>query len=212
MPFITLTTLRRLLPAAFLLSSATVATAQVPLPQLPPAYKSSVRLGVDYLAMPEHVGARYLGQYARHLLHDRVVVAGSIGYLNVANPYELGGVPYVVQGRRIVRVTTDITASYDFLRSSSQALRLGAGPSLWYCQDERALYTNQTVNPDGSLASVDLRVARSERLNVGLTVLAEYELALGVRTTLGTRVGVASIRNSGGGLTGILGLALGYRL
>lgn len=171
-----------------------------------------VRLGVDHLAMPEHVGARYLGQYARHLLHDRVVVAGSVGYLNVANPYQLGGVPYVVQGRRIVRLTTDLTASYDFLRSATQALRLGAGPSLWYCQDESALYTNQTVNPDGSLASVELRVARSQRMNVGLNILAEYELALGSRTALGTRVGVASIRHSGGGLTGILGLTLGYRL
>jgi hypothetical protein len=212
MSFSLLATLRRLLLAALLVSSATIATAQVPKLPLPPARNSTVRLGVDYLAMPEHVGARYQGQYARHILHHRVVVAGGIGYLNVANPYQLGGVPYVVQGRRIVRLTTDLTASYDFLRSTTQALRLGAGPSLWYCKDESALYTNQTVNPDGSLASVELRVARSERMNVGLSVLAEYELALGSRTALSTRVGVASIRNSGGGLTGILGLTLGYRL
>lgn len=50
-------------------------------------YKNSIRIGVDYMSLdsPDDLGLRYGVRYARHFAGDRIVIEGSLGYLNIKN-------------------------------------------------------------------------------------------------------------------------------
>lgn len=173
-------------------------------------YKNSFHLGADYLGLPDNVGIRYSGKYAKHLSNDRLVVSLSGGYLDAPNPRYLTGTNVKLHGRRIKRITTDATFSFDFLRSSRHALRLGVGPSVWYCEDETMGAASYTIRGDGSITNIKVAWEPSQGVNVGFHVITEYEYWFTRHTTLGSQVGLASLRNSGG-LTGILGLTVGHR-
>ncbi len=118
---------RLYLPVILFLISSSLSKAQLV------DSKNSVRIGVDYMSLdaPDDLGFRYLARYARHLTNDRVVLEGSLGYLNIQNR-RLVANNFYFEGRPRQRVTADLTASFDFLRDTRQALRLGGGPSVWY--------------------------------------------------------------------------------
>ncbi|GAB3334606.1 hypothetical protein GCM10027299_42950 [Larkinella ripae] len=173
-------------------------------------YKNALRVGVDYLTLdaPDDLGYRYLGRYARHLGNDRIVLEASLGYLKVANNRSLPNA-YVFQGRARKRITADFTASFDFVKSSQHALRLGIGPSVWYREDDRWESVDYLINPDGSAAGISIKNRQINEVNLGGSAVAEYEFAATERLMLGARLGLTTFKTAS--ISSLAGLNLGYR-
>lgn len=173
-------------------------------------YKNTVGVGVDYMSLdgPDDLGLRYVARYARHIANDRIVLEGSLGYLSVKNRQLLVN-NFYDEGRPRERLTADFTVSFDFLRSSRHALRLGAGPSIWYRKDDLLRSAQFSVQPNGTITDVTTVRNRIDETNFGYHIRAEYEYAFAPRTTLAGRVGIATLNRAG--ISSIAGLTLGYR-
>jgi hypothetical protein len=179
----------------------------------PAAYRHAFGVGLERVGLdaPDAVGNRYLLRYARHLHHDRLVVAANLGYLSVRNRVYLpGAAAYYVEGKRRQRVTTDFTAAFDFIRQPRHALRLGAGPSLWYRQEELSDGIHYTSYADGSVANVRATWRSEKAVAVGLNLLLEYEYALTDHLLLSGNVKFVDLGK--GGQSASYGGGLGYRL
>lgn len=179
----------------------------------PAAYRHAFGVGFERVGLdaPDAVGNRYLLRYARHLRHDRIVVAANLGYMSVRNRVYLpGAADYYVEGKRRQRVTTDLTAAFDFIRHPRHALRLGAGPSLWYRQEELSDGIHYTSYADGSVSNVRAAWRSEKAFNVGLNVLLEYEYAFTDHLLLSGQVKFIDLGK--GGQSSIYGGGFGYRL
>ena len=173
-------------------------------------YKNSVRVGVDYMSLdaPDDLGFRYAARYARHLMKDRIVLAGSIGYLNIQNRRLIFD-NFYVEGRPRQRITADLTASFDFLKSTHHALRLGGGPSIWYRRDDVLREARSVIGQNGRPEGITVVNEKINETNVGYHLAAEYEYVIGTRTTLGVRVSMANLNRAG--ISSMAGLNLGYQ-
>lgn len=173
-------------------------------------YKNTVGIGVDYMSLdgPDDLGLRYVAQYARHIANDRIVLAGSLGYISVKNRRLIINNVYD-EGRPRERLTADFTVSFDFLRSNRHALRLGAGPSIWYRKDDFLQSAQFTVQQNGTITDVTTVRNRIDETNFGYHIRGEYEYAFAPRTTLAGSVGMANLNRAG--FSSIAGLTLGHR-
>lgn len=173
-------------------------------------YKNSVRLGIDYMSLdaPDDLGFRYLARYARHLANDRLVIEGSLGYLSVENRRQVIN-NFFFEGRPRQRVTADLTLSFDLLNSPNHALRLGAGPSIWYRKDDRLRGAQTIRDQSGNIINVDITNERVDEANFGYHLMGEYEYAIAPQITLSGRVGFASLNKAG--ISSIAGVNVGYR-
>jgi hypothetical protein len=179
----------------------------------PAAYRHAFGVGFERVGLdaPDAVGNRYLLRYARYLHHDRLVVAANLGYLRVRNRVYLpGAADYYVEGKRRQRVTTDLTVAFDFIRHPRHAFRLGAGPSLWYRQEELSDGIHYTSYADGSVGNVRATWRSEKAVDVGLNVLLEYEYAFTDHLLVSGHVKFVDLGK--GGQSSIYGGSLGYRL
>ncbi|GAB3807338.1 hypothetical protein GCM10028819_44010 [Spirosoma humi] len=173
-------------------------------------YKNTVGIGVDYMSLdgPDDLGLRYVARYARHIANDRIVLEGSLGYLSIKNRRLIINNVYD-EGRPRERLTVDFTVSVDFLRHSRHALRLGAGPSIWYRKDDLLQSAQFSVQQNGTITDVTIVRNRIDETNFGYHIRGEYEYAFTPRTTLAGRVGIANLNQAG--FSSIAGLTLGHR-
>lgn len=183
--------------------------ANIPLSAQKTDYRNSLRLGADYMSLdaPDAMGYRVVGRYARHFADDRLVLEGSLGYLKIPNrEHTING--FYVEGRPRMRLTSDLTFSYDFLRSPRYALRLGMGPSAWYRQDDSVRRFGFKTSSDGTIEINNLERERVNEVNFGYNMAAEFEVAINYRLTAGLRFGIAYLDGMG---SSMLGLNVGYR-
>jgi len=173
-------------------------------------YKNTVGVGIDYMSLdgPDDLGFRYVARYARHIANDRIVLEGSLGYLSVKNRRLIVNNVYD-EGRPRERLTADFTVSFDFLRSNRHALRLGAGPSIWYRKDDLLQSAQFTVQQNGAITDVTTVRNQINETNFGYHIRGEYEYALAPRTTLAGRIGIANLNRAG--FSSIAGLTVGHR-
>jgi hypothetical protein len=178
-----------------------------------PGYRHSVGLGFERVGLdaPDATGNRYLMRYARHFRNDRLVLIGTLGYVNAPNRRYLPLTNNVyVTGKRRERLTADATFAFDFLSHSRQALRLGAGPSLWYRQDELMGPSRYTVLADGSVANAQINWFSEKEVNYGFNVLVEYEYALTEKVAVAANVKFVDLSQAG--QSTIYGSSVSYRL
>ncbi len=176
-------------------------------------YRNSLGIGFERVGLdgPDATGNRYLLRYARHFRNDRLVLIGDFGYVNAPNSRYLPLTNNVyVRGKRRERLTTDATFAFDFISHSRHALRLGAGPSLWYRQDELMGPSRYTVLSDGSVTNVQINWVSVKEFNYGFNVLVEYEHAFTERLLASAKLKFASLERAG--QSSIYGVGLGYRL
>lgn len=182
--------------------------------QAPTSYKHSVGVGFERVGLdgPDDIGNRYLVRYARHLRNDRVAVMVNLGYMSVLNSVNLPGTNYYVEGKRRQRVTTDVTAAFDFIKHPRHAFRVGAGPSLWYREDEGFGGGKYTVNLlTGEVTNVQVKWQPVvKEINFGYNVLVEYEYALTDQLLVSGKLKFFDSRKAG--QSTIYGVGLGYRL
>ncbi|GAB3789960.1 hypothetical protein GCM10028818_59350 [Spirosoma horti] len=191
------------LTAGLYLLICTFSTAQVI------NYKNSIRVGIDYMSLdaPDDLGLRYGVRYARHLANDRVVIEGSLGYLNIRNRRLIANNIYFV-GRPRQRITTDLTALYDLLSSNRQAFRLGGGLSVWYRKDEILREARTVPGQNGQPDGIEVFSEKTNETNVGFHLVAEYEYTVSARTSLAARVGMANLDKAG--ISSFVGINIGY--
>ncbi len=179
-----------------------------------PTYRHTVSVGFERVGLdgPDAIGNRYLVRYARHLRNDRIALMANLGYMSVLNRVDLpGAANYYVEGKRRQRVTTDLTAAFDFIRHPRHAFRLGAGPSLWYRQEELSNGIHYTLLSDGSVTNVRADWRPEKGFDFGFNVLIEYEYALTDHLLLSGKVKFVDL-GDGGGQSSIYGGGIGYRL
>ncbi|MFC5409057.1 hypothetical protein ACFPMF_07060 [Larkinella bovis] len=166
-------------------------------------YKNAIRVGVDYLSLdaPDSGGNRYLVRYARHLGNDRIVLEASLGYLKVSNSQLLPS-QFVFEGRPRKRITTDVMASFDFVRNPQHALRLGIGPSVWYREDDVV----RSARYEGTTVTIENR--KIDEVNIGGNVAVEYEIVVFDRINLGVRAGLTNFKTAG--ISSMVGLNGGF--
>jgi hypothetical protein len=104
----------------------------------------------------------------------------------------------------------DATASFYLIQHPRHAFRLGGGPSAWFRKDEVAMGTRPVYSTGGRLISVEIVRDRTEEVNAGYNLAAEYEYTFGSRTTLGVWANRVDI-NKVGVSTGA-GFNIGYRV
>ncbi|WP_092678974.1 hypothetical protein [Hymenobacter arizonensis] len=179
-----------------------------------PTHRHSLGIGFERVGLdaPDAIGNRGLLNYSRHFRNDRLVVGANLGYLNVLNKRYLANTNhYYVYGKRRERISADVTLAFDFLKHARHALRLGAGPSLWYRQDELLDGGRYTVNvATGEVTDVQLKWRQEEALNYGFNVLVEYEYALTAQLLLSGKVKFVDLNKAG--QSAIYGVGIGYRL
>lgn len=176
-------------------------------------YRHSLGVGFERVGLdaPDATGNRYLIRYARHLRNDRIVLAANLGYVNALNRRYLPLTNNVyVTGKRRERFTVDMTASFDLIRHSRHALRLGAGPSLWYRQDELMGPSRYTVLADGSVTNMQINWFTEKEANFGFNVLAEYEFAITEKVVVSGNIKFVDLGKMG--QISIYGGGIGYRL
>ncbi|SFQ79088.1 hypothetical protein SAMN04515668_4399 [Hymenobacter arizonensis] len=179
-----------------------------------PTHRHSFGVGFERVGLdaPDAIGNRCLLNYSRHFRHDRLVVGANLGYLSVSNKRYLANTNhYYVYGKRRERVSADVTLAFDLLKQARHALRLGAGPSLWYRQDELLDGGRYTVNvASGEVTDVQLKWRQEKALNYGFNVLVEYEYALTDQLLVSGKVKFADLNKAG--QSAIYGVGIGYRL
>lgn len=181
------------------------AVAQVPYLRA----KNALQLGPDYLGIDPANGLkyRYAFEYRRYVARDRVSLGATLGFLHSQRETVL--VPdYVSVGANTRRrVTVDLTATYNFLRSVHHNLRLGVGPSVWYRHDDLFAKVDPYPIPTGEEPTVTRR--QTKAWNVGAHGLIEYSYALALDTQVSLHTGVAVVGPSG--VAPVFGLRAGYR-
>jgi len=175
-------------------------------------FRYSVGAGVERMGLdaPDGSGLRCLVGVARHWAHDRVLLLANAGYGWADNRRYLGVNDWYVEGRTRQRFTLDVTAAFDLLKHPRHALRVGAGPCLWYRREERFEGARFTIDSQGQLLLRDVSWSPVAELTYGLNVLTEYELALTPKLLL--RVNAKFFDLKKGGQNSLIGGGLAYRL
>lgn len=174
-------------------------------------YKNSIRIGADIMSRGGTDDLVPVIRYGRHLANDRIVLAGSLGYHKRENTLFASALGYDASygARPSQRFMVDVTASFDLISSPRHAFRLGGGPSVWFRKNEVATGTTPAYSNGGGLIGIDITRDRTEEINPGYNLAAEYEYTFGSRVTLGvraTRVDISKVGVSSGA-----GFNIGYR-
>lgn len=195
----------------FLLSGALCLVAVGGAHAQAPTYRHSLGVGFERVGLdaPDAIGNRGLLHYARYLGNGRLVLGGDLGYVNVLNRRYLVN-DFYVDGKRRERVTADVTLAFDFIKHARHALRLGAGPSLWYRQDELMNGAHFTLSSSGEVSNVRVAWRQEKEVNYGFNTLLEYEYALTSQLLVSGKLKVVSVNNAG--QSSIYGVGVGYRL
>ena len=205
--------MKLLLPLSLLTLGAGL-KAQAQAQTAPTTYRHSIGVGFERVGLdaPDAIGNRGLLNYSRHFRNDRLVLGANLGYLNALNAKYLPGTnDYYVYGKRRERISADLTLAFDFLKHARHALRLGAGPSLWYRQDELFDGGRYTVNfTTGEITNVQVRWRQEKEVNFGYNVLVEYEYAFTEQLLVSGKLKFFDSRTAG--QSSIYGVGVGYRL
>ena len=135
---------------------------------------------------------------------------GLLGYLCALNKRFIAH-DYYVYGKRRERISADVTLAFDFLKQVRHALRLGAGPSVWYRQDQLLDETRYTiVLTTDEVSNVQVNWRQGREVNFGFNVLVEHEYALTDQLLLSGKVKFVDLNKAG--QSAIYGAGIGYRL
>ena len=106
-----------------------------------------------------------------------------------------------------------MTASYNLLKSTRHALRLGVGPSVWLRKDDMLQGMNLIKESIGSAKVIEVDFLREDvqEVNFGGHVMGEYEYALTPSLALGVSGGLAQFSRKTTGFNPMAGIRLGYR-
>ncbi|WP_370728129.1 hypothetical protein [Fibrella arboris] len=171
--------------------------------------KNAIQLGADYLGVDPANGLKYrfAFDYRRYTTRDRLSLGLTVGFMNSQRTTVL--IPdYVSVGTNTRRrVTVDLTAAYNVLHSVHHALRLGAGPALWYGSEDLFVKVDPYPVPSGT--PIDIVRRQTEGWRFGGQVSAEYTYALALNTQVSVHAGGAVVGPSG--LVPLFGFRAGYR-
>lgn len=171
--------------------------------------KNVIALGTDFLGIDPNNGLKYrfAVDYRRYTARDRIGLGLSVGFMNSQRQTIL--VPdFVSVGTNTrQRITVDMTASYNLLRSVHHALRLGVGPSAWYSADDLFVKVDPYPVPSGTPIYAQRR--QTTGWNVGGHGLIEYTYALALNTQVSLHTGAAIVGPTG--VSPLFGLRAGYR-
>lgn len=191
-----------------LICSLAITSAQAQTP-----FRYSVGIGVERMNLdsPDGSGTRYLLGVGRHLAHDRLLVLANVGYGWADYQAYLGVNDFYLQGKSRQRFTFDATAAFDLVKHSRHALRVGAGPSVWYRREELLNNALITIISQNQFVIREVNWQPVSDVVSGFNVLVEYEWAVTSRLLLRVDTKFFSLNRSAGQGTHYGG-GLAYRL
>jgi hypothetical protein len=197
--------MRFLLSGLLLGSLITNAHAQTPL-------RYSVGIGIERMGLdaPDGLGTRLLLGVGRHLMRDRLLVLASTGYGWADYQAYLGVNDFYLTGKTRQRFTFDATAAFDLIRHPRHALRVGAGPSLWYRREELLDGARFTITSQNQIIIRETYWRPVSEFNYGFNALVEYELALTSRLLFRVNTKFVSLKQAGQNT--LYGGGVAYRL
>ncbi|GAB3898349.1 hypothetical protein GCM10028825_47450 [Spirosoma agri] len=161
---------------------------------------------------------KYSVGYTRQLTSGRWMLEGSLGYINYFEREELSAFYYTFKGGRSQRFVADFLLHVNLLKSRRHALRLGAGPSVWYQRNSLVNDLSIELAPGyQDITSVSFTRGYLHTANLGLNLRGEYEVAITPRINVGARAGlVSNLLPANGrepllGTLATVGLSAGYR-
>lgn len=176
-------------------------------------FRYSIGVGVERMSLdsPDGLGTRYLLGVGRHLVHDRLLVLANAGYGWANYQAYLGVNDFYLQGKSRQRFTLDATAAFDLVKHPRHALRVGAGPSLWYRREELLDNARFTIISQNQFVIREVSWRPVSDVVSGFNVLVEYELAVTSRLLLRINTKFFSLNRSASESTHYGG-GLAYRL
>ncbi|GAB3270850.1 hypothetical protein GCM10027347_41790 [Larkinella harenae] len=163
-----------------------------------PVYNNALRVSVEAtnkyenkVQMQRHI-LRYSVGYHRKLSNSRWLVDGSLSYLQNHIREKASGFDASYIGTRSQRISADVAALYNILKSPRHTLQLGAGPSLWYQRNE--LETDVTIRLNGGQEVDKITVERTKKPEVvlGFNLQLAYEYAITPQVGAGVRAIILS--------------------
>lgn len=156
-------------------------------------YKNSVQVGIDQTSIDVngsgHPARRYTATYSRHLVNDRLILRGNLGYINHYVSEQAYPFNYYYKTDQLRYTTADVTLLFDFLKSNRHALRLGGGPTLWHMSNRLAGFTTiHYTEGGGAIESISFDRFPERAWRAGFNTAAEYEYALTPQLTIGARL------------------------
>ncbi|HEY0110999.1 MAG TPA: hypothetical protein VGB67_15270 [Fibrella sp.] len=171
--------------------------------------KNAIQLGTDFIGIDPANGLRYrfAFDYRRYIGRDRIGLGLSVGFMSSQRTTVL--IPdYISVGTNTRRrVTVDMTATYNLLRSVHHALRIGVGPSAWYSNDDLFVKVDPYPVPSGT--PVYAQRSHTTGWDIGGHGLVEYTYALSLNTQVSLHTGAAVVGPTG--FSPLFGLRAGYR-
>lgn len=171
--------------------------------------KNAVQLGADFIGIDPANGLkfRYAFNYRRYFSQDQLSLDVSLGFVNSQRTTVL--VPDLVRvgSNTRHRATVDVTMAYNLLRSVHHSLRIGAGPSVWYRNDDLFVKVDPYPIPTGTEPLVERKLITG--WNIGGHGILEYGYALSLNTQVSLHTGAVVIGPSG--IAPLFGLRTGYR-
>jgi hypothetical protein len=176
-----------------------------------PVYRNSVQFHAEALFMkgdnqPQSPVLKNSLIYARKLGQSRWVAEGGISYTNRYVREQFTPFQSFFPGDRSQLITADLTFLYTVLSRNRHALRLGAGPSLWYTRNGRIDDLTGWTNAGGQqLEVITYTRSYSHSFNVALALRASYEYALTPRIIVGVRTSTGGNVLKGDGFSTLVG-------
>lgn len=188
-----------------------------------PTYKSSVQFHVEALYVkadqrPRSPVPKYSLVYTNRLSTSRWITEVGVSYTSRYVRGQFTPFQYFFPGDRSQLVTLDLTAMYNLLTSDRHALRLGAGPSLWYTRNSLVANLSGVTDASGQqLTDVTFTRTHNHSFDLAIALRGSYEYSLSHRLMMGVRASVGGNVLNGnafsslvGGLSTV-GLSAGYR-
>lgn len=186
-------------------------------------YKNSVQFHLEALYVkadqqPQSPVPKYSLIYTSRLAQSRWITEAGVSYTNRYVREQFTPYQFFFPGDRSQLVTLDLTAMYNLLKSDRHALRLGAGPSLWYTRNGLISNVSGTTTAGGQqLTDVSFTRNYSHNFNLAIALRGSYEYSLTTRMVVGMRASIGgNVLNDHGSSTllgslSTVGLSAGYR-
>jgi hypothetical protein len=186
-------------------------------------YKNSVQFHVETLykkgdQRPQSPVLKYSLIYNRRLAESKWIVEAGATYANRYVREQFTPYQYFFLGDRSQLITLDLSGMYNLLKSNRHALRVGAGPSLWYTRNSFISNLTGTTTTDmQQLTDVSFSRDYNHNFTLAFVLRGSYEYSLTPRMIVGLRASTGgNILNGNrlsklGGSLHTVGLSAGYR-
>jgi hypothetical protein len=134
---------------------------------------------------------------------NRLFIGSKIGYVNYAGK---DGFSNTIPEKR-VRIMLDIKPSFALLKYKNSYLKFGAGPSLWYRNDD--IVNQIKFNLANQLEIIDYKKKTTKELNLGLNVFTELDIEVAKKFSIVGSIGLVSFKTAGA--NSMLGVTAFYK-